>query len=300
MKTISYWIRGYFGFSQKEASGFIILSSLIIMTILAPLIYDKIVPSENDTSLSDQRILNSLIAEIETGKELQQNASMKPSNITRQEGNYFPFDPNSATAADFQKLGIKTHMAERIVKYRNKGGKFKIKKDLQKIYGFPVILFEKLQTYITLPDSIQRTEKKQHVKEASLFLIDINKADTVQLNKLRGIGNVMSARIIKYRDKLGGFVSKDQYKDVYSIPDPALEDLRKKTFIEKGFIPSKLNINTASLDILSAHPYIGRKIAYTIVNYREHHEKFGTADDLKQIITVSPEQVEKLKPYLDF
>jgi competence protein ComEA len=300
MKSISYWIRGYFGFSQKEASGFIILSSLIIITMLAPLIYDKVIPSANNTRASDQKILNSLIAEIESGKEKQEDASVKLSSMELQGDSYFPFDPNSATSADFVKLGIKKYLAERIIKYRNKGGKFKIKNDLQKIYGFPAIQFEKLQAYIMLPDSIEKAEKKQHVKKAEFLPIDINKADTAQLNKLRGIANVMSARIIKYRDKLGGFVSKDQYKEIYSISELALEELEKKTFIEQDFIPSKLNINMASLEILSANPYIGRKLAYTIINFRVHHEKFGTADDLKQIISITPEQIEKLKPYLSF
>ena len=270
----------------------------MIITLLAPLIYDKIIPSANFTSLSNQKILNGLIAEIEAGKEQQQNAST-PSDINLQTSNYFSFDPNSATAADFKKLGINKYIAERIIKYRNKGGKFKVKKDLQKIYGFPAVQFEKLRTYIILPDSFQKTEKKQYEKEIARTF-DVNKADTAQLNKLRGIANVMSARIIKYRDKLGGFVSKDQYKEIYSISEIALEDLGKKTFIEQNFTPTMLNINMASFETLSAHPYIGRKLAAIIVNFRQHHEKFGTADDLKQIISITPGQIKKLKPYLSF
>lgn len=299
MKTISYWIRGYFGFSQKEASGFIILSSLIIITILVPLIYDKMVPSINGTSLSDQKILNNLIAEMDTEKELQADASAKQYNVINQEAGYFSFDPNLATAGDFEKLGIKKYVAERIIKYRNKGGKFKVKNDLRKIYGFPEAQFKKLQSFIMLPDSSQKTEKKRYVKEIARSF-DINKADTAQLNKLRGIANVMSARIIKYRDKLGGFVNKDQYKEIYSISELALEELEKKTFIEQDFSPLMLNINLAAPELLSAHPYVGRKFAATIVNYRLHHEKFVTADDLKQMISITPEQVEKLKPYLSF
>jgi competence protein ComEA len=301
MKTISYWIRGYFGFSQKEASGFIILSLLMIFTIFAPVLFDWIVPSIHSTSLSDQKILNALIGEIEAEKETQSTAFNSAINNNQKKSmtSYFTFDPNSATEADFGKLGISKYMAERIIKYRNKGGKFKIKKDLKKIYGFPEAQYEKLQSFITLPDSFQKAEKKQYEKK-TITIFDINKADTVQLNKLRGIANVMSARIIKYRDKLGGFVSKDQYKEIYSISEIALKDLEKKTFIEQNFAPSMLNINTASLEILSSHPYIGRKLAYTIINFRVHHEKFGTADDLKQIVSITPDQVGKLKPYISF
>jgi competence protein ComEA len=299
MKTISYWIRGYFGFSQKEASGFIILSALIIITLFAPAIYNKITPSTNNSSLSDKRILEGLIAEIEEAKHTRTKATDSSAFIS-EKIKFFMFDPNTASLSDLRRLGIKKYPAERIIKYRDKGGKFRIKSDLKKIYGVTDDQFQKLQAFILLPDFFEKTEQKNQLKNVIDPAFDINKADTLQLNKLKGIAGIMSARIIKYRDKLGGFVSQSQLSEVYSISPLAIEELGKRTFIEKDFLPVKLNINTSTTEILSAHPYIGKKLAAIIVNYRLQHGKFNGPDDMKQIISISPEQIEKLKPYLSF
>jgi competence protein ComEA len=299
MKTISYWIKGYFGFSQKEASGFIILSALIIITLFAPSIYNKITSPINNSRLSDKKTLESLIAEIEEAKQTRTKTSdssgFKPERVT-----FFRFDPNTAGLSDLRKLGIQQYLAERIIKYRDKGGRFKIKSDLKKIYGVREDQFEKLQPFIQLPDAIEKSEQKNNVRNLTLRTFDINKADTLQLNKLKGIASVMSARIIKYRDKLGGFVNKAQLSEVYSISPLAIEELEKNTFIEKNFIPAKLNINTSTTELLSAYPYIGKKLATIIVNYRSQHGKFNGPEDMKQIISISPEQIEKLRPYLSF
>jgi competence protein ComEA len=299
MKTISYWIRGYFGFSQKEASGFIILSALIIITLFAPIVYNKTTSPDNDTRLSDKRILKGLIAEIEEKKHTQTEKT-DSSGLRSQKANYFVFDPNTASLSELKKLGIHKYIAERIIKYRDKGGKFRIKNDLQKIYGFTTHQFQELHPFIQLPDSIQKTERKDQVRNVTSITFDLNKADTIQLNKLKGIGAIMSARIIKYRDKLGGFVNKAQLSEVYSISALAMEELGKKTFIEKDFIPVQLNINTSTAQTLSLHPYIGKKLSATILNYKSQHGKFSNTDDLKQIISITSEQIEKLKPYLSF
>jgi competence protein ComEA len=299
MKTISYWIRGYFGFSQKEASGFIILSALIIITLFAPAIYNKTTPSVSNSSLSDKKILAGLIAEIEEAKHTR----TKPADsldISSEKAKFYMFDPNTAALSDFRKLGIQKYLADRIIKYRDKGGKFRIKGDLKKIYGITADQFQKLQPFIQLPDSFEKTEQKNQIRSVAGAAFDINKADTFQLNRLKGIANVMSSRIIKYRDKLGGFVSQSQFSEVYSISPLAIEELKKRSFIERDFLPAKLNINIATTEILSAHPYIGKKLAVIIVNYRSQHGKFNGLDDMKQIISISPEQIEKLEPYLSF
>jgi competence protein ComEA len=299
MKTISYWIRGYFGFSQKEASGFIILSSLIILALSAPFIYDKLTPSTTNTSSEDQLILESLIQEMKN-EEIFTAPVNKTDSVASSQIMYFAFDPNTANSADLQKLGIQKYVAERIIKFRDKGGKFRVKKDLKKIYGLSETKYEKLCSYILLPDSIPKAERKHQSKESTTLSFDLNKADTLQLNKLKGIANIMSARIIKYRDKLGGFIHKDQLKEIYGISPIALEELEKKTFIDRNFIPEKINLNSATVQDLSSHPYLGKKSAAAIVNYRSQHGNFATFEDLKQIISLTQEQMEKVKPYLSF
>ena len=89
-----------------------------------------------------------------------------------------------------------------------------------------------------------------------VLVLDLNEADSTTLQKINGIGVVLSARIVKFRNGLGGFVSEDQLDEIYGIEEYALNNLRKETFILDEFIPNLLNINSMSIDQLGKHPYI--------------------------------------------
>jgi competence protein ComEA len=57
-------------------------------------------------------------------------------------------------------------------------------------------------------------------------LIDVNTADATQLQELPGIGEVLSAAIVKYRDENGPFASVDQLDEVSGIGPATLENIR--------------------------------------------------------------------------
>jgi competence protein ComEA len=290
LKKISYWIRKYFGFSQKEASGFIVLLFLILFFLFLPFLYNNLTNPESENSGSDKRMLDSLVRSIEHHAN-NKTATLKnsdPLTITA-------FDPNKADKNGMISLGITPRLAERIINYRMKGGVFRVKKDLLKIFGFPQDLYALLQKSILLPDSLPLNIKK---KATEIFVQDINSADTFHLKSLKGIGQVFASRIIKYRNKLGGFINKDQYREVYGLTPFALEELNKQTFIKNDFTPLKININTADKATLSAHPYLSNKMAVAIINYREQHGPFKSAEDLMEIKSMSPEEIAKLIPYL--
>ena len=60
----------------------------------------------------------------------------------------------------------------------------------------------------------------------------------------------------------------------------------------------KININTASIDELKAHPYIRYNIANPIIAYRNEHGSFSSIEDLKKIMIVTDEVYQKIAPYL--
>ena len=198
----------------------------------------------------------------------------------------FDFDPNTVSYDEMRRLGMSSLIAKNIIKYRDKDGSFKVKKDLQKIYDFPGTLYARLEKYITLPEKIER--------------FNINIADTAQLQQIYGIGSILSNRVIKFRDELGGFVSLDQLREVYYGRDPiaALKELLKYVYIADNFIPKKILINSADFDELSRHPYISYKLAKTIAAYREQHAAFESVKAVKNIKVLSEKQFEKLAPYL--
>jgi competence ComEA-like helix-hairpin-helix protein len=127
--------------------------------------------------------------------------------------------------------------------------------------------------------------------------LDINKADSIALQQLKGIGKVRASRIIRFREKLGGFVSVEQFNEIYGIDSIALNELLSRTFISPFFQPLQVNINTADIVQLQAHPYIGRMHAKNIL--RERKKKiFLSKEDLKERNIFSEEEFNKLLPYL--
>ncbi|GAB3762362.1 helix-hairpin-helix domain-containing protein [Spirosoma pomorum] len=318
-------IRDYFGLSHREVRGFLVLLLLIIFCLLIPFAYRFLIAAKPaDTSLADQRKLDSLVAlmKAEEAKQPSFGSREQEKTITERfnEPKLFAFDPNTASVTDWQQLGLPRWMAERIEKYRSKGGKFRRKEDLLKIYDFPADLYDQLEPYITLKSSASanygnvyadrpafRNDEEsvpnrpafteRYVKPA-LQPFDINTADTSQLIALKGIGATLASRIIKYRDALGGFHSTEQFREVYGLDSLALTELTKFGKIQTA--ARKVAINTASAEELDRFPFLSRRQAQIIVSYREQHGAYTSADALKPIRVLDAKTIEKLTPYISF
>ncbi|MEN7546475.1 helix-hairpin-helix domain-containing protein [Rapidithrix thailandica] len=296
MKRLKQYLRSYFAFSQKEINGFLVLMGLMLMLLVGPLILKYTVKTETSISSRDQRLLDSMSAKL--------NASfLSKSSLHTSKDTLFYFDPNTLDKQGWLNLGVPEFLADRIKKYCSKGGQFRQQGDLAKIYGFPEPLFLKLKPYIKLPKSAQKKLMKEklmyasHKKKRSTF--DINTADTLQLKKIRGIGTKLSARIVKFRDKLGGFHNLEQLKEVYGLPPETCEELLKYARLESKTL-TQIAINTADLNTLKAHPYINYKLAKVIVNYRQQHGPYHSLEDLQKIELFSEQDAQKLQAYLQF
>lgn len=304
MKNIKRYIRQYFDFSQRETNGFLLLSFLILLLILAPFLFQKFYPNNTESNKIDAQKLDSLLASIEVDSSAEKSIfNFEKSEQKSIEISLFQFNPNLISAAEFQKLGVKKYIAERIIKYRQKGGVFKTKTDLKRIYGFDSVLFTKLNPYILLPEKTSFTKietQKEFKSVPKTIVFDINLADSAQLEKVYGIGAKLAARILKYRNKLGGFVSKNQLKEVYGLDSVVLDELNKKTTIAADFIPQKIKINQTTFEELKSHPYFGYKNAKVILAYKSTHGKIIDKEDLKNIKILSKEEIEKMVSYLDF
>ncbi|QIP13982.1 helix-hairpin-helix domain-containing protein [Spirosoma aureum] len=321
-------IRDYFGFSHKESRGFLVLIFLTLLCLLLPFLYRFVATRKpTDTSAADQRKLDNLVALMKT-EEAKQPAFSDRSDKDKttaerfSEPKLFAFDPNTISVADWQQLGVPRWMAERIEKYRSKGGQFRKKEDLLQIYDFPPDLYEQLEPYITLanhspgrlaPDNHTGFEKSYSTEKfkpsdrhafaerpakPTLQPFDINTADTTQLVALKGIGSKLAGRIVKFRDALGGFITADQFRDIYGLDSVALAELQKFGKIQSA--PRKIPINTASAEELDRHPFLSRRQAEIIVRYREQHGDYTSAEALKPIRVLDEKTIEKIGPYLEF
>lgn len=330
MKRVKFWIRNYFGFSQKETNGFIIIMLVMILSVSGVLVYPWVAGKFGKKQVEnlDQNTLDSLEAmiekqtaelaakkevlkkEYETKKVSSGKAYKKGKKYTKKEPAYqakdaFAFDPNVATVEEWKKLGFSTRLAERIQNYVSKGGKFRQKSDLKKIYGFPEEAYDKLVSYIQLPDTYERKYTSSNpytsgkFKKKTITPFDLNTANAEQLKQINGIGEKLSERIIKFRDKLGGFVNTDQLKDVYGLMPEVIAELLKYGSVTPDNV-KKINVNTATYEQLKAHPYIRYNVAKVIVNYREQHGKYASMTDLGKIKILDQATLEKLKPYVSF
>ena len=129
--------------------------------------------------------------------------------------------------------------------------------------------------------------------------IDINGCDSAALVALPGIGPVLSARIIKYRNLLGGFAHLEQLKEVYGLPVETYEMIKGKLFADSSGI-RKISINTSDYRELIRIPYFEKYEVTAILKYRELEGRINGIEVLEENKILTHEKAEKVKPYLDF
>jgi competence ComEA-like helix-hairpin-helix protein len=126
--------------------------------------------------------------------------------------------------------------------------------------------------------------------------LNLNMADTAQLQAIKGIGPVLSKRILKYRNSLGGFHSAEQLKDVYGLSPELVETMSDITFTTDSL--TKIDINSDSLKYLASHPYIDYRMARSILNFRKVHGNYKAPEDLLKLKLMTDSLYKKLYPYI--
>ena len=316
-------LKEYFSFTRKERIGVAVLIFLILLIFILPVFFT---PS---SGITDLQTLNQLTKEIASQETNQQDDSSSSNNFYSQEEDKndasdredqqrkrnskegFFFDPNSASTKEWKQLGIKEKTIHTIQHYLARGGRFKKAEDLQKIYGMREDDYQRLISYVRIKNS-DRVDSTSEVSDfsfkkndrvdsnnKSVFLakIDINTADSSAFIALKGIGITRASRIIRFREKLGGFYSIDQIGETYGLPDSVFQQIKSKLVIISDSV-RKIDINEAGLEDFRQHPYFGWTIAKAIVEYRTQHGSFKSLEELLKIDIISPERFRKFAPYL--
>jgi competence protein ComEA len=289
MNRLKSWVRVFFGFSRSETNAFLILLPVLFLVVVAMPAYRISQRYHQPDSTSSVAGLDSILAQWQRAMEQVEET-----------GAPALFNPNKASREELASVGIPEKLATRLENYRKAGGRFTIKSDLLKLYGFDSVLYAQLYPYIDLPEKQEKKEKPVSATERKQTRapFDLNQADSLQLISVYGIGSKLSSRIITYREKLGGFLSYRQLYEIYRLDTAAILELQKRSFIAENFEPKKLFLNTANEKELAAHPYISTNLAKAIVSYRFQHGPFQKVDDLRQIVILNDATFEKIKPYL--
>src|SRR5690606_23074537 len=140
---------------------------------------------------------------------------------------------------------------------------------------------------------------KQDFKKREAAMVDLNTADSAALEMLPGIGPAFASRILKYRNKLGGFHDKEQLLEVYGMDSARYYNLEKQLLVNPAAI-KKLNINTAEFADLKPFPYLSYKQMNAIIQYRRQHGNFKNIDDMKGVAILNEDILRKIAPYISF
>jgi competence ComEA-like helix-hairpin-helix protein len=221
---------------------------------------------------------------------------------TRRSDSLFYFDPNTITAQQWEALGLSARQAEVITGYVARGGQFRTPDDLQRSFVISPPFFQKVKPYIRISsEALADKSSTKHAstqKQSYTSRICLNQADTAQLRSLRGIGPAYAARIVKYRDALGGFHDIAQLGEVYGLDEQIVAANKDRLVITNPQI-QKIRVNEATEKELSRHPYISKRLAYCIVAARKQGRMIDS-DDLRRRLPEGVELNPHLLPYLQF
>lgn len=213
---------------------------------------------------------------------------------------YFNFDPNTVSYAELLKLGLTSKTASILIKFRGDKTVFYNKEDLLKVYGFTVEKYSLLVNYIVFP-VMKAFQKDTVTNKGNIYeelVVEINSADAETFQKLKGIGPYFSKEIIIYRNKLGGFYSLIQLKEVYGIKEESYLEIESKLEIDHSKI-EKVDLNKAGFKELIRHPYIDKEITVAILKLKKELGSFNKVEDLIYYETLEQEDFEKIKAYLE-
>jgi competence protein ComEA len=299
---IKKFIKDYFAFSKSERNGIIVLLFLVCLLLLINgllnYIHKKEVVDFSAFENEIQEFEKQMKVEIPIGQRIYDSWSEEDERIDLPE--IFPFDPNSTSREEWQKLGLTDKQINTVFNYLNSGGKFYEREDLKKIYGLSKAQYEALEPYIRIEQSDQyyfTNQRNKEIRGVSEFTVEINSADTVDLMSLWGIGPVFARRITKYRDILGGFITKDQLLEVYGFKQETLKEISRFVYIDTTLI-NKINLNSTTFQELLRHPYLNKYQVTAILNYRDLKGGFVDLEELTENRLLPADTYLRVKPYL--
>ena len=292
-KIFHSFARRYLSYSNSELRGSIILLVLLSLQVLILFL------SRNMNTGSPERKITVIeLGRSSTGTKENSRSNSGTDQITVSRS---PFDPNTADMTTLIQQGFNRRIAQRIIKYRKAGGSFRNAEDLLKIYGLDQGLFEEIRPLIQFTKNpegeIDKIREQYPPRKHSTFSpIELNQADSTELEALPLIGPKRASMIIRYRNILGGFVHKSQLLEVYSIDSTVFSVIKPKVEVDARLV-QRIKINVIHADSLY-HPYLSRKQTAMILRYRNNHGIFADMETVCRAALLNDKLCAKIAPYL--
>ena len=230
-----------------------------------------------------------------------------------QKGSSKAFDPNSVDSLTLVGFGIKPWKVKNFLHYRAAGKVFRSAEDIGNTYGWTEEDVERLAPYVRVGaayrkkkeasrDEERRTYREKtpkHVetrKFQTMTKVDVNEADTALLRRIPGVGEKISEAIVRYRERLGGFHSVEQLREIKIVSPELLEWFT----VSSPSAVQKVNLNQASFQALNSHPYISYEQTKSLLQYCR---LYGDVKDEATLLSTgifTQEELEKLRPYIAY
>ncbi|MFC0605945.1 ComEA family DNA-binding protein [Winogradskyella pulchriflava] len=291
-------MKSHFQFSNQQRSGIFLL--LLIIVVLQCVYYfvdfSKAEVSSNQEELNDFRNeLDSLrLVELENSKP-----------------KIYPFNPNYITDYKGYTLGMSNEEIDRLHKFRESNQWVNSAKEFQKITKVSDSLLATISPYFKFPDwvtnpkpksnSYRNTYSNSNSNSPKTYAqkIDLNTATLAQLQKVYGVGEKLSERIIKYRNKhKGGFIADVELSEIWGLEPEVIERIKNDFTVKTPRATKKYNLNTATRDELVMIQYIDYEIANNIIEERSLRDGFKSLDELTKVEDFPIRKIEIIKLYL--
>jgi len=305
------WIKSFLSLNKSEQRGILVLLLLIILLI----VFNSLLPffiqdDKSDFATFRKEIENFRKSQQKIADSLRieqlQNRGELTSELAGQKLKPFPFNPNKLPKEVWLKLGLTEKQISTIKNYEAKGGKFRVKEDLRKMYSISDAEYEILEAYIRIPSEFKtrispiesKIEKtKSTTKKVRYLNTEINRADSATFVNALKLPPWIAARIISYRELLGGFYKPSQLGEVYGFDSSDYLTIEKYLQVDTSLIV-KLPINTADFKEILRHPYTSYDMTKEIINHRNQRGIIKSTDHLIELGIVTESNYIKLKPYL--
>ena len=248
------------------------------------------------------------VAELEAFATLTKERKKRQEEV-RMQVQTFPFNPNTADSMTLLRVGLKPWQVKNLMAYRRAGGRWKDADDFKRLYGLSDEEFQRLRPYVQIPPAVKEVYFTEHdralqdslhhlrpEKFTQLTVLDLNTVDTLTLRKIPGIGVGYSRSIVSYRERLGGFVSVAQLKDIEGLP----ARIEEWFSVEEQVAVRTISINKSDFKTLVRHPYLSYEQVKVITTHIRKYGPLRSWKDLQLYPEFTPQDFERLTPYFVF
>jgi len=284
--------KSHFTFNRTQRSGILLLVFLIIGLVCIYYFVDFSEKSAFDTSSEEITALQ------------QELDSLRVSEIAAKKPKIYPFNPNFITDYKAYTLGLSTEEYDRLKEFRSKDQWINSTADFKKVTQVSDSLLAEISPYFKFPDWVTNPKPKKKsfsnytAEKSYAQKIDLNKATREQLQQVSGIGEAYSDRIVKYREKLGGFTADLQLYNVYGLDAAVVKRALLQFTVKTPKQIDKMNINTASASDIATIPNVSFELAKNIWEFRKLRETIQDISELQKIEGLSKNKLQLIQLYL--